>query len=40
MGVINMMYCEIKDMLENLLTEALIRERHTIMSKTLGFVAN
>lgn len=36
MGIIHMMYCETKDMLEDLLIKALIRERHNMLSKALG----
>lgn len=40
MGVIDMMYCETKDMLADLLTKALVKERHNILSKALGLIAN
>lgn len=40
MEVIDMMYCETKDMLADLLTKALVRERHNKLSKALGLIAN
>ncbi|GGS28486.1 hypothetical protein GCM10010252_78060 [Streptomyces aureoverticillatus] len=40
MGVIDMMYCETKDMLVDLLTKVLVKERHNILSKVLGLIVN
>jgi hypothetical protein len=39
MGVIDMMYCETENMLADLLTNALVKERHNMLGKALGLIA-
>lgn len=40
MGVIDMMCCETKGMLADLLSKSLIIERDNMLSKALGMIAN
>lgn len=40
MGVIDMMYCETENMLADLLTKALVKERHNMLGKALGLIAH